>query len=213
MRSIDRLLAMNHEIATGVRPRLAATYEGRVSFWEVKTEAHFCVASVRHLDLALALLESTSGYVLPSYTDEMRYHTRILRNAFEHWDEPEGRSRRELNELVGMDAANRYGFSQWTKNELRHPAVSLRSDAGVPLEQIAEIVGHSTSRRAGEAYRHRLSESVSVAVAPMEALLGRKAVEAGEAGGQPNRRTHRAQARTGAGPGLAWALQGGGEGI
>ena len=33
--------------------------------------------------------------------------------------------------------------SEWTPRELRHSFVSLLSDAGVPLEQISQLVGHS----------------------------------------------------------------------
>ena len=33
--------------------------------------------------------------------------------------------------------------SDWTPRELRHSFVSLLSDAGVPLEDIAQLVGHS----------------------------------------------------------------------
>lgn len=87
------------------------------------------------------------------------------------------------NELGGpVDPANyRHELSKtteaaelghWTPNELRHSAVSLLSDAGVPLEQIADIVGHSTTRMTEEVYRHRVTDSVSAAVAPMEALFG-----------------------------------------
>jgi hypothetical protein len=32
----------------------------------------------------------------------------------------------------------------WTPRELRHTFVSLLSDSGVPIEQIADAVGHST---------------------------------------------------------------------
>jgi integrase len=32
---------------------------------------------------------------------------------------------------------------EWTPRELRHSFVSLLSDAGVPIEQISRLVGHS----------------------------------------------------------------------
>jgi integrase len=45
--------------------------------------------------------------------------------------------RRALGIVPGIDA------SEWTPRELRHPFVSVLSDAGVPVEQISQLVGHS----------------------------------------------------------------------
>jgi site-specific recombinase XerD len=45
--------------------------------------------------------------------------------------------RRALALVPGLDP------SMWTPRELRHSFVSVLSDAGVPLEQIAQLVGHS----------------------------------------------------------------------
>jgi integrase len=47
------------------------------------------------------------------------------------------RSFRKVVEAAGLDPA------QWTPRELRHSFVSLMSAAGVPVEQIARLVGHS----------------------------------------------------------------------
>jgi integrase len=46
------------------------------------------------------------------------------------------------------------GLGRWHPSELRHTTVSLLSDAGVSLEEIADIVGHSTTRMTGDTYRH-----------------------------------------------------------
>lgn len=35
------------------------------------------------------------------------------------------------------------GPKQWTPQEMRHSSISLLSDAGIPLEDIARLVGHS----------------------------------------------------------------------
>jgi integrase len=48
-------------------------------------------------------------------------------------------------------------------NELRHSCASLLSDAGVPNEQIADLLGHTTTRMVDSTYRHRLRPMVSVA--------------------------------------------------
>lgn len=75
--------------------------------------------------------------------------------------------RRELSKVT--EAAE---LGHWSPNELRHSAVSLLSAAGVPLEQIADLVGHSSTRMTGGVYRHRVDPSVAAAVAPMDALFG-----------------------------------------
>lgn len=57
-------------------------------------------------------------------------------------------------------------------NELgRHSAASLLYDAGVPLETIADILGHTSTRMLERHYKHRLAESMSAHVAPMEKLF------------------------------------------
>ena len=45
--------------------------------------------------------------------------------------------RRALALVPGLDPGD------WTPRELRHSFVSLLSDAGVPLGEIAQLVGHS----------------------------------------------------------------------
>lgn len=70
---------------------------------------------------------------------------------------------------TAMDAANvrRYfrralagvdGVAQgvWTPRELRHSLVSLLSDAGVPIEENARLVGHSGTTVTELVYRHQL---------------------------------------------------------
>lgn len=48
-------------------------------------------------------------------------------------------------------------------NELRHSCASLLSDMGVPNEQIADLLGHTTTRMVEATYRHRLRPVVDVA--------------------------------------------------
>ena len=48
-------------------------------------------------------------------------------------------------------------------NELRHSCASLLSDMGVPNEQIADLLGHTTTRMVDETYRHRLRPTVAAA--------------------------------------------------
>jgi integrase len=44
----------------------------------------------------------------------------------------------------------------WTPRELRHTFVSLMSDSGVPVEEIARLAGHTSSRTTELGYRHQL---------------------------------------------------------
>ncbi len=67
----------------------------------------------------------------------------------------------------------RAGLGRWHPNELRHSACSLLSAAGVPLEHVADILGHDGTRMAARFYRHAVSPAVGAAVAPMEAMFGR----------------------------------------
>lgn len=64
------------------------------------------------------------------------------------------------------------GLGAWHPNELRHSACSLLSAAGVPLEHVADILGHDGTRMAARFYRHAVAPAVGAAVAPMEAMFG-----------------------------------------
>ena len=59
-----------------------------------------------------------------------------------------------------------------TSHELRHTAASLLDDAGVPLEAIADQLGHVDTRMVARIYRHRLGRPVDAAVDTMAELLG-----------------------------------------
>ncbi len=64
------------------------------------------------------------------------------------------------------------GLGRWSPNELRHSAASLLSASGVPLEQIADVLGHTDTRMLLKHYRHPISRTIDAAAAPMEALFG-----------------------------------------
>ena len=64
------------------------------------------------------------------------------------------------------------GLGHWTPTELRHSAVSLLSAAGVPLEHIADIAGHASTRMTGGIYRHVLAPVITHAATPMDHLFG-----------------------------------------
>ncbi len=64
------------------------------------------------------------------------------------------------------------GLGRWHPHEARHSAVSILSATGVPLEVVADVVGHAPgSKMTGDVYRHRITPSVSAAKATMNGLF------------------------------------------
>jgi integrase len=67
------------------------------------------------------------------------------------WDASHARREfRKVVETAGLDPR------AWTPRELRHSFVSLMSDAGVPVEQIARLVGHSGTTTTETVYRKQI---------------------------------------------------------
>lgn len=50
---------------------------------------------------------------------------------------------------------------RWTPNLLRHTAASLMADAGMPIEQVADQLGHRDLRMLQRHYRHRLRPTIN----------------------------------------------------
>ena len=65
----------------------------------------------------------------------------------------------------------RAGLGRWHPNELRNSAASLLSAAGVPMEEVMDLLGHTDTRMLERVYRHRVSTAVEAA-APMETMFG-----------------------------------------
>ena len=57
---------------------------------------------------------------------------------------------RKVVEAAGLDSR------AWAPRELRHSFVSLMSDAGVPVEHIARLVGHSGTATTETVYRKQI---------------------------------------------------------
>ncbi len=70
------------------------------------------------------------------------------------------------------EVATRAGIGHLAPYDLRHTVASLLSDAGVPNHQLADLLGHTTTRMVEVHYRHRLTETIDVAMGPMDRLLG-----------------------------------------
>jgi integrase len=60
------------------------------------------------------------------------------------------RAFRQVAEQAGLQA------EKWTPRELRHSFVSLLSSAGIPIEDIAHLVGHANTRTTEKVYRKEL---------------------------------------------------------
>jgi integrase len=69
----------------------------------------------------------------------------------------------------------------WTPRELRHTFVSLLSDSGVPTKQIADAVGHTSTRTTEVVYRHQLRPVTrTAAVAPGPLFESRGETDGGQ---------------------------------
>ena len=64
------------------------------------------------------------------------------------------------------------GFGVWHPHELRHTAASLMSEAGIPIERIADQLGHDGTRMALLVYRHATKPTVNAANALVGVLGG-----------------------------------------
>lgn len=65
----------------------------------------------------------------------------------------------------------RLDAEQWTPRELRHSFVSLMSDAGVPLEEIARLVGHGSTKVTETVYRKQLRPILTGGAQVMDTLF------------------------------------------
>ncbi len=75
------------------------------------------------------------------------------------------RSMRRLTKAAGLGES-------WTPRELRHTFVSIASEAGVPIEEIAALAGHSTTRTTEVVYRKELRPVLRTGATVMGSLLG-----------------------------------------
>jgi integrase len=73
--------------------------------------------------------------------------------------------RRVLALLPGLDPL------EWTPRELRHSFVSVLSDAGMPVEQISQLVGHNGTTVTELVYRHQLRPVLQTGAAVMDLLF------------------------------------------
>ena len=60
---------------------------------------------------------------------------------------------------------------QWTPRELRHKFVSLMSESGMAVEEIARLVGHSSTNVNETVYRHELRPVIRSGADAMDRLF------------------------------------------
>ena len=82
------------------------------------------------------------------------------------------RSFRAVLTTAGLDSAD------WTPRELRHSFVSLMSDAGVPIEKIARLVGHTGTTTTETVYRKQIRPVVMGGAEVMDSLFPRRDTDA-----------------------------------
>jgi len=73
---------------------------------------------------------------------------------------------RRVVKKAGLDAKD------WTPRELRHSFVSLLSDNGVSIEDIADLCGHSGTTVTEAVYRHQLRPILLRGATTMDAIFG-----------------------------------------
>jgi len=138
------------------------------------------------VDLAAGTLTISRGVQLHHgkavVVDDLKVESarRTLQLPTDVWELMKRRRRTHLGPLMFMTAAgnpldpaaqrrllgkfcDRAGVPRVSPNELRHTAASLLLDSGAAIEQVADLLGHTTTRMLDQTYRHRVRPAVEVA--------------------------------------------------
>jgi integrase len=107
----------------------------------------------------------------------------VERLAAESWPDeprlmfPDRRGRVARSEVVSADLAalcKRVDVPVVRPNELRHTAASLAVDAGVPLDQVSDLLGHKDMRMVTQTYRDKVRPTVGAgSAAILDQLLAK----------------------------------------
>lgn len=62
----------------------------------------------------------------------------------------------------------------WTPREMRHTFVSIMSDHDVPIETIADLVGHASTAVTEKVYRDQLRPVITKGATTMNAIFSQK---------------------------------------
>jgi integrase len=131
--------------------------------------------SVRSLDAPPPVLRALKAHVRRQAADRLAA-AKLWQNEHDLvFTSPTGRPtdpsavRREFRAVVEQADIG----DGWTPNMLRHTSASLMADAGVPIEEVADQLGHRDTRMASLHYRHRIRPTVSGGTT-LDAVLGRR---------------------------------------
>jgi len=81
----------------------------------------------------------------------------------------------KLIKVVADREARKAGLGEnWTPRELRHSFVSIMSDNGVPIETIADLVGHASTAVTEEVYRHQLKPVITKGAETMNTIFNQQ---------------------------------------
>jgi integrase len=67
------------------------------------------------------------------------------------------------------------GLGHWHAHEARHTAVSIMSSNGVPIQDIADTVGHKSTSVTQAVYRHVIVPAIKGGAAVMDEVFGPEA--------------------------------------
>jgi integrase len=76
-----------------------------------------------------------------------------------------------------LTKANGIAPKDWTARELRHSFVSLLSDSGVAIEEIARLAGHSSSRTTEVVHRKQLRPVLQTGATVMDGIFSARMPE------------------------------------
>ena len=99
--------------------------------------------------------------------------------------------RRELSRICAAA-----GVPRITPNELRHTCATLLNDDGVPLELIADMLGHTTTTMLQRHYRHRVRPSADAAIETMDRLFNETRIQLASADSRARMNSAKASADT-----------------
>ena len=153
------LTAGTIEVTRGAR----LTDDGRTITERLKTDGSF-----RKLKLPAAALNALVAHKAEQLVEDAATGIRsdlVFRTSTGALIDP----RNLAKEMRKITVAAGFG-DDWTPYEMRHTAASVLNDQGVPLELIADLLGNKDTRMLAKHYRHRLTQVIDIAVAPMNAL-------------------------------------------
>jgi len=136
---------------------------------ELKTES-----SKRTLSMPEAVRAALIALWAEQETDKLRLGQHYLDKHDIVFRDDAGRpmSRQRLN-IAFKDVLEAAGLGRnWQPRETRHTAISIASEHGVSIEDLADMAGHVNANVTRATYRHQISDTVTRAPAALDQALG-----------------------------------------